>query len=415
MKIKISPLPVKLVASLLLSSSLIISSNVLADIVPGTVSTDLFDSTNGTIVTASDVISTTEDINAFRTSGGFEDGHVLMRKGGLGSESFIDFETTAEVAIKGVRLFAHNDGVSFSFRRAMSRFQLFADLDGDGVYETQAVDTDINVDYATQPGNQASAPTNLDLTLLTSNVVQAKHWRLIVTQGTNIGQFEGARLVEVDAIAANTPSCDIVPGISTDDVFDVSNGTIVVDDDVIVDPQNVFSTCNGFENGHTLMRDGGLNSTSFINFRTPQAVSIKGIRLFAHNDGVRNSFRRALNNFRLLADLDNNGDYETLVVESAVNADYATHEGNIATDPTNLDLTLLSDSVMTAQNWRIEVNQGTNIGQFEGARVVEVDAISPVVPEDSTTVSNSGSGSGSFQVWTLMFLFSSLLFLKRYK
>ena len=52
-----------------------------ADIVPGTVSTDPFDSTQGTVVVANDVI--VDAVNAFRTAGGFEGGQTLMRNGGV--------------------------------------------------------------------------------------------------------------------------------------------------------------------------------------------------------------------------------------------------------------------------------------------------------------------------------------------
>ena len=170
-----------------------------ADIVPGTSSTDLFDSTQGTIVVSSDAII--DPINAFRTSGGFEDGHTLMRNGGIGSVSFINFDTLAAVSIKGVRLFAHNDGAALGFRRAMSHFKLLADTDGDTIFETLVVDTAININYAIQPNNNATDPTNLDLTLPTGGPVTARHWRLEVTQGTNVQPFEGARLVELDGPA----------------------------------------------------------------------------------------------------------------------------------------------------------------------------------------------------------------------
>ena len=177
----------------------------VADIVPGTVSTDPFDSLQGTTVGPNDAI--VDPINAFRTSGGFEGGHVLMRNDVPGSLSFIEFDTPCVVTISGVRLFAHNDGVANGYRRAMSGFTLLADVDDDGTYESTAVTTTINVDYATQPGNVATDPTSLDQTLMTSVPVSARHWRLEVIQGTNMQPFEGARLVELDALG---PNCSAV-------------------------------------------------------------------------------------------------------------------------------------------------------------------------------------------------------------
>ena len=170
-----------------------------ADIVPGTVSTDAFDSTQGTVIMNDDTII--DPINAFRTSGGFEDGHTLMRNGGLGSISFIEFATASPITIGGVRLFAHNDGEYFGFRRAMSNFSLLADTNSDSVFETVVANRNINPNYALQTGNNAALSEDLDLTIpsLVGNIT-AQSWRLEVTQGTDIQPFEGARLVELDAL-----------------------------------------------------------------------------------------------------------------------------------------------------------------------------------------------------------------------
>ena len=168
-----------------------------ADIVPGTVSTDLFSAMGMTFVRWD---TTTDPTNTFRT-----EGYTLMRNGGVGSISFIEFNTPTIVSIRGVRLFAQNDGAINGFRRAMSRFRLLADMDGDGaLYETVVVDTTINIDYSQQAGNAATDPTNLDLTLPAAGPVTCQYWRLEVTQGTNVQPDDGVRLVEVDALAAGT-------------------------------------------------------------------------------------------------------------------------------------------------------------------------------------------------------------------
>jgi formylglycine-generating enzyme required for sulfatase activity len=170
-----------------------------ADSVPGTVSTDPFDSTQGTTIVDDDTII--DPISAFRTTGGFEDGHTLMRNGGLDSLSFIEFDTASPVSIIGVRLFAKEDVLAGSqLRRAMSHFTLLADKDGDSVFETGVVDQAINPQYNLQSGNNATGVGDLDLMLETVGVVTAQHWRLEVTQGSNLQPYEGARLVEVDAI-----------------------------------------------------------------------------------------------------------------------------------------------------------------------------------------------------------------------
>lgn len=198
---------------------------VWADIVPGTVSTDPFDSTQGTVVVNDDTII--DPINAFRTSGGFEDGHTLMRNGGLNSLSFIEFDTAAPVSIVGVRLFAHND-LPYVLRRAMSHFTLLADTDSDTIFETLVVDVDINPNYWFQPGNIAADISNLDLTLPTAGIVKSQHWRLEVTQGTDVQPFEGARLVELDAIPPLPVDIDIKPGSYPNAVNNDGNGVIPV-------------------------------------------------------------------------------------------------------------------------------------------------------------------------------------------
>lgn len=180
----------------------------LGDIVPGTVSTDPFDSTLGTVVVAHDTI--VDPINVFRTTGGFENGHTLMRNGGLNSVSFINFDTAAPVSIIGVRLFAHDErwwcwGSYCTYRRAINHFKLLADLDGDAFFETTVVDTTINPDYSAQPGNNATDPHFLDLSVSIAPV-KAQHWRFETTQGSDLQPYEGARIVELDAIP--TPDDD---------------------------------------------------------------------------------------------------------------------------------------------------------------------------------------------------------------
>jgi hypothetical protein len=161
-------------------------------------SNDPFDSSQGTVVVSHDTII--DPINAFRTSGGFENGNTLMRNGGLNSVSFIEFDTASPVSIAGVRLFAGNDKALCCLRRAMNHFKLLADVDGDSNFETTVVDAAINPDYDAQPGNNAPGIGHLDLTLLTSGVITAQHWRLEITQGSDIQPFEGARLIELDAL-----------------------------------------------------------------------------------------------------------------------------------------------------------------------------------------------------------------------
>ncbi|MGK2857493.1 MAG: hypothetical protein ACSLFQ_09825 [Thermoanaerobaculia bacterium] len=213
-------------------------------------------------------------------------------------------------------------------------------------------------------------------------------------------------VLTASVLIPGTAVADLLPGTRSDDAFDSTSGTTILAHDTIVDPLNCFRTSGGFEDGHTLMRNGGLNSVSFIDFQTAGAVSISGVRLFAQNDGAGNSFRRTMNHFRLLADTDGNGSWETVVIDEPVNADYSTEPGNVSGVPSWLDRTLISATV-TSQRWRLEVTQGSDVQPFEGARVVEVDAIvltdvsaslsapATVTPGTTfavtTTVANAGS------------------------
>lgn len=168
---------------------------------------------------------------------------------------------------------------------------------------------------------------------------------------------------------------DDFPDVSGTDVFDVSNGTVVVSHDTIIDPVNAFSTSGGFENGHTLMRNGGVGSLSFINFDTPEFVTVSGVRLSAKNDQAECCQRRSLSKFSLLADVDSDGEFETLVAESSIDISYENQPGNEAIEPGNLILNLRGESAVTSKHWRIETIQGSDLQPFEGARIVEVDAI----------------------------------------
>jgi hypothetical protein len=186
---------------------------------------------------------------------------------------------------------------------------------------------------------------------------------------------------------------DIAETVSNDP-FDSTRGTVVLNHDVIIDPINAFRTHGGFEDGHTLMRNGGIGSVSFIEFQTGCRASIEGVRLVAANDGAANSFRRSLSRFQLRADLDDNGSFETLVVDTGtVNPDYSTQPGNASANPQVLDLTLtnIGGGVISAQHWRLEPSRGSDVQPFEGARIIEVDALAPRLSVTNTNDSGPGS------------------------
>lgn len=122
---------------------------------------------------------------------------------GAGSEAEVVFDT-APVALSGIRLHAASDGADFSFRRSMSRFQFFADSNGDGILalSERIVDQAISTDYDSgQIGDLDSAPNEIEFAFAFP-ATTAPRWRVVVTQGVGIGEFEGVRVQEVDAVAA---------------------------------------------------------------------------------------------------------------------------------------------------------------------------------------------------------------------
>ena len=101
-----------------------------------------------------------------------------------------------------------------------------------------------------------------------------------------------------------------------------------------------------------------------------------------------------------------------MVVESAINVDYATQANNVATDPSNLDLSLMAGTIVTSQNWRIEVTQGTDIQPFEGVRLVEVDAI--VAQVQNNPNSGGGGGGGFSGISSLMLMLVAFFRMRQY-
>ncbi|WP_299773130.1 hypothetical protein [uncultured Pseudoteredinibacter sp.] len=163
------------------------------------------------------------------------------------------------------------------------------------------------------------------------------------------------------------------PNTVSSDLFDLSQGTVVTNSDAFAAPESTFSPTGTFEGGHTLMRAAGFAGSSFIEFRTSSRVSIGGFRLFAGSDfGV--GVRRAMSNFRLLADLDDNGSYETVVYDEAISPNYSSQAGNVATIAGQLDLTVLLPRNISSQNWRLETIQASS-GSFSEVRLMELDAI----------------------------------------
>jgi hypothetical protein len=174
-------------------------------------SADLLDVLQGTAVTGSTPgIAPAPGACIGLNSGGPEPGTCFCPDVGVGNFSYVEVATTASVALSSARLYGKNDGSAAAFRRGMGGFRLLADTDGNGSFETTAIDVTINPDYDNEPANVAVQSEYLELPL-TFPAVSAAKWRMEFVQGTQIGAFEGVRVIEFDAFgsacAAATTYC----------------------------------------------------------------------------------------------------------------------------------------------------------------------------------------------------------------
>jgi hypothetical protein len=189
-------------------------------------------------------------------------------------------------------------------------------------------------------------------------------------------------LASILASAAATASAQISKG-SDGDPFDASNGTVVLADltNPDTDPLDAFRTGGTFEGGNTLMVNGGPGTLSYIEIQTGGLVQLEGVRVLASNDqyadppGEPCCLRRAMSGFRLRADIDEDGSYETTVFDVLVNPQYELDPKNATDQVGVLDMTLLLEGVVIARRWRVETIQGSNSPPFEGVRIIEIDAI----------------------------------------
>ncbi|UVW29489.1 PEP-CTERM sorting domain-containing protein [Massilia sp. H6] len=168
--------------------------------------------------------------------------------------------------------------------------------------------------------------------------------------------------------------------VSTDDAFtgasinDFSGGAHAASsfDGSLVDPFGV-----------TFFSTDVAGTTGFLNFSTAAAVTLSGIHLFAQSDGEFFGNRRSMSAFRFLADIDNDGVYETTLVDVGVDTNYGNAQtfNDLAPAQDALEAAFRFGRNVTASRFRYEVEQGVTFGSFAGVRVQEIDAIAADVPE----------------------------------
>lgn len=160
------------------------------------VSTDVFDvSRGGSITASSSTISGFEPIGLIggATTGENNAGNTIFTNvGTIAAPNFVNIKTAGLVTLNGVNLFTLRDATpSGTLSRSTSRFSLFADVDGNGSFETVLVN-------GVDPNDNGLANT------YTFAAVTAQFFRAEFVGNTNV-VYDGPRIVELDAIGSAVP------------------------------------------------------------------------------------------------------------------------------------------------------------------------------------------------------------------
>lgn len=134
----------------------------------------------------------------------------------------------------------------------------------------------------------------------------------------------------------------------------------------------------------TFFQDIAAGSLGSVTFSTGSAATVSGIRIYAGSDGAVAGHARSMSAFRFYADSNNDTIFEELV-NLTINPNYTTGVVGDA-DPlqNEIELTFMFSGPVTSTVWKYEVNQGVNVGLFDGVRFQELDAISTTLPEPSS-------------------------------
>ena len=203
----------------------LLSPIALADPLPGVVSTDAFDETQGAqlaeCVTTPTVgwsapSSCPENSFADDRECGPEDGVGFWTDMGNTSDAACEELTLPyPICLVGVRVFAFHDTDAF-LNRSMRDLRVYADPYGSNI---EFVGSPIAVPYGNQSGNTAAQSYQLDLTL-SGPPITADTWRFEVIQNVEANSpYNGVRVVEIDAIPCADADGDGLDGsIDCDDL-----------------------------------------------------------------------------------------------------------------------------------------------------------------------------------------------------
>lgn len=127
------------------------------------------------------------------------------------------------------------------------------------------------------------------------------------------------------------------------------------------------------ESGAAFGDDGDVGDVASADIRTARRVTATSFRILAASDGPGAPlYRRSAASFRVEADTNDDGTFETVVCDRTLNIDYARVPGNVGRHPAELDLTVRFPSV-TSRGWRFSATQGlVTPADFEGPRIYEI-------------------------------------------
>ncbi len=170
---------------------------------------------------------------------------------------------------------------------------------------------------------------------------------------------------------------------SFEDLWDVSQGTVVTSSSGVLAGSNARdmfgASSGGVESGNTLFADfRSQGFTHFVEWQTPEPITLRSFVLFAAHDGGIPSFVfRGFTEFRLKAFNDSTSAFDILLATFNPSSPYDPPTGALLTLGMNVPPT-------TTSRFRAEFDQAATPSNRAGPRILELDGYSTVIPEPTT-------------------------------
>ncbi len=295
--------------------------------------------------------------------------------------------TATSIRIQGINL-----GASTFYAGAITRVQLFADTDDNGSFETSVLDAPIDFNYSSNADNALFGTNGLDFTIPFAPVT-ARRWGVIFTAHRGISGFNslGALLSEVELNATQAlPTSE--DGLY--EIADVGTGAAVLN------ATNVFvgagvSVFDG-RAGSTLAGNGTFTQVpTTVDVQTVSPATASAFRLRASRGAGSNSLTR----FVLRADTNDDGSFETTVIDQPINPNFSAEPLNRGT-ATELDA-LVTFAPVTASAWQLSA---TPAG-FVGVILREADlfgTLAPAADDCPADFNNDGSIGDIFDLFDFL-------------